>query len=119
HQAGLGRISAQLPQLAGGTVEEPVVSAGIGAPYAVSIGEDQDPLVVLRPIEPRDLQRLFCACRRELCGRDQDLAVFARRGVVLYKVTPGAAAGRWFRRNVGLPTVKPAWWRRKTLAEFT
>src|SRR5262249_24723090 len=56
HQAGLGRISAQLLELAGRTVEKPVVSARVGAPYAASIRENQDALVVLRPTESRDLE---------------------------------------------------------------
>ena len=55
HQAGLGSISAQLLELAGRAVEEPVVSARVGAPYTAGIRENQDALVVLRPTKRRDL----------------------------------------------------------------
>src|SRR5258708_32045727 len=55
HQARFGRISAQLLELAGRPIEEPVVSARIGAPYTASIRENQDASVILRPTKSRDL----------------------------------------------------------------
>src|ERR1041385_7150098 len=94
HQAGFRCIPAQLLELAGRAVEEPVVSARIGTPYAPGIRENQNALVVLGPTEARDLQGLLCACRGELRGRDQHLAILARRGVVLYQVTPSPAPDR-------------------------
>src|SRR5262249_10226141 len=117
HQAGLGRISAQLLELAGRAVEEPIVSARIGAPYTASIRKSQEALFAFRPAKSCALQRLFSAFRHEPRGRNQDLTVLARRGVVLYDITT-TAAGRRLHRNVGLPTIEPARWRRSTLAEF-
>ncbi len=72
---------ADLPERLRFAIENPVVTAGVVAPYGLCVGENQEMLEIGGPEVVVDSERLFLAGRRELGGADEDGA-FANGGGV-------------------------------------
>ena len=105
---GFGRVAAELLELAAGDVEHPVVAARVPAPDLLRVGEDEQPLAVLRPGVVVDRERL--AARARARARRRTRGPGARRSPCRSGRCPspsGVGGGRLDRR-VGLAAVDPA-----------
>ena len=115
HQGRRPRVPAQLPELRGREVEDPVVAPAVGSPHAARLGEHQQLPAVGRPGIVGDLDRRGGARRDQARGRDQHLAA-ARGGVVEHQLTnaraiggrSGRGAGGRLERRVGGASPEPA-----------
>src|SRR5690349_14365827 len=96
HQGRFGRIAADSPQLPGAPVEEPVVTARVGAPDATRVGEHEHALTVARPRKVLDIERRRSARWPELGRGDQHVALRAGGAVVPHHVhSRGTTIGRF------------------------
>ena len=81
HERGFGLVRAELPELARGDVEDPVVAARVLAPDLARVREDQELLAVGGPGVLLRIQRRLAGGRHERRGRHQDAAIAGRRVV--------------------------------------
>ena len=106
HQrGGLGVGAAELPRLAAGAVEHPVVTPRVEPPHRPRIGEDQQHLPVGRPRVVLDLERQAVALGHELAGRHHHPSS-SRFDIVPHEVA-AVAVGGGLQGGVGGAVLQP------------